>query len=269
MKNVLIVYNPSKRGVESYLKTAEKLLKKSYEVRSCASDRVDKSFYNTDVIVTLGGDGTILRVGHFAIEREVPVMGINLGGMGYLAEFRIKEVLPVIRAYFDGKKVVSQRSVLEVWLRGKKHFAINDCVIKSHSSKVIKVDVSVNERMLSSIIGDGVIVATPTGSTAYSLATGGSIVEPEARVILLTPVCPHSLTHRPVILDESKNIRLKIAPYKMEKKVVLSLDSQKMFLLEPQEVVSVKVSEKKLLFISNPKKSFYRILKEKLRWGER
>jgi NAD+ kinase len=269
MKKILLVYNPSKLNVKKFLTKLKTVLNKSYLIDVCDSESVTEKKCLSDLIITLGGDGTILRVGQFAVKKGIPVCGVNLGGLGYLAEFGINEIFSGLKLFFYGKILPQERSVLEVWHLNKTYIAINDCVIKSNSSKVCKIEVYINNEFLTDVVGDGVIVATPTGSTAYSLASGGSIVEPASKVILLTPICPHSLTHRPVIFDENKIIELKIPKYKSNTNLVLSLDSQKNFSVKMFDSIKIKVCEKKMLFLPNPKKSFYTILEQKLSWGKR
>ncbi len=269
MKKILIVYNQSKPKIKNFLFKLKSILRKKYSIKSCTTESLTEKICSSDLIITLGGDGTILWVGQFAVKKQIPVFGVNLGGLGYLAEFGIKEIFYAVKLYFEGKILPQKRTVLEVLYGEKKYVVINDCVLKSNSSKVVKIEVSVNKKFLTSIIGDGIIVSTPTGSTAYSLASGGSIVEPEAKVILLTPICPHSLTHRPIILDDSKTIELKVPVYKTNNSLILALDSQKNVFIKQNDIIKIKVLEKKLLFLANNKKSFYSILEQKLSWGKR
>ncbi len=266
----MIIYNPDKENVKKIISELYKRLsKKNYIVSTCSSKDVNIRKCKSDLILTLGGDGTILRAGQYAVELSIPIIGINLGGLGYLAEFRYKDVYSVIDDYFNGVILPQERKVLLVNYKNKSYYVINDCVIKSVSPKVISLDLYINNKFVTNIVSDGIIIATPTGSTAYSLACNGSIVEPEAEVILVTPISPHSLTHRPIILNEDKNIKIFIPKYKSNKDMILTLDGQKKFFVKEKDWIELKITEKKLLFIPNNKKDFFTILRQKLNWGKR
>ncbi len=269
MKKILIVYNPQKNKVKQVLSSLSKKLNLEYGVKTCSSEKINLKNYVADLVLTLGGDGTILRVGDYVIKNRIPVMGINLGSLGYLAEFQPREVYPIIKKIFLNKISFQKRVVLEVKYKSEKYFVINDCVIKPTSAKVINVELYIDGKLITNIIGDGIIIATPTGSTAYSLASGGSIVEPEAKVILITPICPHSLSNRPIIVSEERVITIKIPQYKSNHNILMSIDGQKNFYVNPEESFIIKLSNEKLFFIPNPKKSFYTILKQKLNWAKR
>jgi len=267
-KSILVVYNPQKKDVDKILKLLKKKLSK-YNLKFCSSLKVTKEICVGDLLITVGGDGTLLKVGHYATENSVPVLGINLGRLGYLAEFKINEVFSVIDKFFNGEITPQKRGVLRVEFKNKFYYAINDCVIKTLSAKVCNIELVIDDKKIVEIIGDGIIVATPTGSTAYSLASGGSIVEPETEVLLITPISPHTLSMRPIVVSSNKRIELYIPEFKSNKDLLLSLDGQRDFKLKQTEKVIISSSEKKLLFISNPKKSFFDILTQKLSWGKR
>lgn len=269
MKKILIVFNPQKKKVYNITKLLHKKLKSSYRIKIRSSEKFNLKDCVADIILALGGDGTILKVGQAAIKKEIPVIGINLGDLGYLAEFKTKEVFEVIKKYFSGEIIPQRRMILEVKYKNKLIYAINDVVIKPLSSKVCNIELNIGENKITQIIGDGIIVATPTGSTAYSLACGGSIVEPDVEVILITPISPHTLSIRPIIVSKDKEIKLKIPVYKSNKKLLLSIDGQINFELKTLDEIIIKKSLKDLLFVPNPKKDFYKILTQKLSWGKR
>ncbi len=268
-KKLLIVYNPKKENVKEVLKKIVQRIKNLCNVEICSSEKINFKVCDADLILTLGGDGTILKVGQFAVIKSIPVLGANLGGLGYLAEFQFQEIFDVIKKFFLGEISPQERMVLSIIYKNKEFFAINDVVVKPFSSKVCNIEIKIDRKTITQIIGDGVIVATPTGSTAYSLACGGSIVEPDAEVILITPISPHTLSIRPIIISSYKEITLKIPLYKSNKKLIFSLDGQRNFDIKLLDEIIVRKAEKKLLFIPNPKKDFYKILTQKLSWGKR
>ncbi len=267
-KKIIVVFNPQKKDVDKVLDLLKKRLNK-YVLKFCSSLKVKKEICKGDLLITVGGDGTLLKVGHYATENLVPVLGINLGRLGYLAEFSVNEVFDIVEKFFDGKIIPQQRNVLKIEFRNKFYYAVNDCVIKSVSAKVCNVELRIDNKKIVEIIGDGIIVATPTGSTAYSLASSGSIVEPETEVLLITPISPHTLSIRPIIVSSNRQIGLYIPEYKSNKDLILSLDGQRDFKLSQNDEIIIRSSEKKMLFITNPKKTFFDILTQKLSWGKR
>ncbi|MCX7910458.1 MAG: NAD(+)/NADH kinase [Endomicrobia bacterium] len=272
-KTILFVYNPQKQSALGVVKSLSLKLKNTFkekiDVRLISSEKLTKKNCVGDLILTFGGDGTILKVGPYAIEKEIPVAGINLGGLGYLAEFKPKDIFYIIKNFLDEKINFQRRAVLEIIYKNKAHYAINDCVIKPLSSKVCNIEIYIESQKITDVIGDGIIVATPTGSTAYSLASGGSIVEPDAEVILITPISPHTLSIRPIIISSNKKIKFKIPIFKSNKNLLLSLDGQRNFIIKPQEEVFIFSSERKLFFAPHPSKNFFKILTQKLYWGKR
>ena len=267
-KKIVVVYNPQKKDVNKVLNLLKKKLDK-YILEYCSSLKITKEICTGDLLLTVGGDGTLLKVGHYAIENSIAVLGINLGRLGYLAEFNVNEVFDVIEEFFNGTIIPQKRNVLKVQFRNKFYYAVNDCVIKALSAKVCDIELVINNEKIVEMICDGIIIATPTGSTAYSLASGGSIVEPETEVLLITPISPHTLSIRPIIISSTKKIELYIPEFKSNKNLILSLDGQRNFKLNQNERIFITSSEKKMLFITNPKKSFFDILTKKLFWGIR
>ncbi|MFN3550278.1 MAG: NAD(+)/NADH kinase [Endomicrobiia bacterium] len=269
-KKILLVYNPRKPNVDKTIKTMYKNLCNFYNVKICSSEKINSKSCVADIILTLGGDGTILKVGQYAVEKSIAVLGVNLGGLGYLAEFQADDsVYSVIKNYFSNDIEPQKRLVLEIFWKNKKFYALNDVIVKPLSAKVCNVELFINNQKITQIIGDGVIVATATGSTAYSLACGGSIVEPEADVLLITPISPHTLSMRPIIISSDKEVKMFIPEYKSNKNIILSLDGQRNFYVKHFDEIKIKKSEKRFLFIPNKDKNFYEILKEKLFWGKR
>jgi NAD+ kinase len=170
---------------------------------------------STDLIIVLGGDGTFLSIARLMREHSVPVMGVNMGKLGFLTEIKRSEVFQVLQGVLDGKRLsIRERSLLEVTLHRKNKIifrgpVVNDAVIsKGAIARIIGLQIAVNGRWAHDVRADGIIVSTPTGSTAYSLAAGGPIIEPSLPAVVLTPICPHSLTQRPIVIPDTDVIQL-------------------------------------------------------------
>jgi NAD+ kinase len=214
-----------------------------------------------DLIVSLGGDGTLLGVARLTATAALPVLGVNLGALGFLTEVTTEEALPAIERVFAGEFRLDHRTTLAVRvLRGGEEVAssqvLNDAVInKSALARILDLTASVDGEYLCVYKADGLIVATPTGSTAYSLSAGGPVVEPSVGVILLAPICPHMLTQRPLVLSDSAVVRVELQA--RDREVLLTLDGQEG--VPPHGVALVRTGARSALTV----------LREKLHWGER
>jgi NAD+ kinase len=226
-----------------------------------------------DLLVVLGGDGTLLSVARFANPRRVPVLGINMGGLGFLTDTAADEALDRIKAVLGGHYTTEQRLLLraEVVRGGRRiamHQVLNDVVInKSAPARMIDLETHVDGKYLSTYKGDGLIVATPTGSTAYSLSAGGPIVEPSVGVIVLSPICPHTLTNRPMVLDE--HARVDVILRSADQDVSITLDGQQGAPLLNGDVVRIRRSRNRIALVRAPSRTYFELLRSKLRWGER
>ncbi|OGS23802.1 MAG: hypothetical protein A2297_02500 [Elusimicrobia bacterium RIFOXYB2_FULL_48_7] len=268
MKKILVVYNPKKAEAANALKTLKKWLfaRKQAEVTSLSSDA--KFLPKADVCISLGGDGTILRVARKIAPLGVPVLGVNVGSLGFLAETDPHEMCAMIDKILSGKFRTEERIMLNVELNGKQYPALNDCVVRSSSSsRVIMVNVKVNNVPLAEYVGDGVIISTPTGSTAYSLAAGGPIVTPKLPVFIVSPVCPHTLSQRPIILSSDSSIQVEIPEYKSNRNILLSIDGQDNCTVSSKDKILISKSRHKLKLITNPGKGYFNILRSKFNWG--
>ena len=230
---------------------------------------------DADLVVVLGGDGTLIHAAHLLAGRPAPILGINMGSLGFMTEVPQSEMYPALEQVLAGKSTVSPRMKLRVHLhRGGTSGApeldaevLNDAVIsKGAFSPMAELDTSYGESYLTTYKADGVIIATPTGSTAYSLAANGPIVYPTMRGVIINPICPHMLTQRPLVVPDDRSINVVLLN---DAKVYLSLDGQLGVELFRGDRVQVKSSPNRVLLVQNPSFHFFGILRAKLRWGER
>jgi NAD+ kinase len=226
-----------------------------------------------DLIVVIGGDGTILSVARLVGSKGVPILGVNLGGLGFLTEITLDELYPVLGMVLQGEYRATQRMLLDVTVyrqgeRAAEYLVFNDAVInKGALARIVELEVYIDDEYVTSYRADGLIVSTPTGSTAYCLSAGGPILFPTMQALVVIPICPHTLTNRPLVLPE--RVRVQIVLNSEKEDVYLTLDGQVGFALRYQDRVEIHRSEKEITLIASPKKSFYQILRTKLKWGER
>lgn len=221
-----------------------------------------------DILVALGGDGTILRMARIVGERRTPILGINLGKLGFLAEVSVDEIDQCITDVVKGKYVLQQRGLLEAQMKGVKASAValNDIVLdKAGSVRVIDIETYVNAEYLATFTADGIILSTPTGSTGYALSNGGPIVTPENNTIIICPLCPHTLTVRPVIVPDSSVITLKV--WNSARKLHLVADGQVEHLLKTPLEVQVRQATFKAQLVKRVHITYYDLLRQKLNWG--
>ncbi|MDH4100404.1 MAG: NAD(+)/NADH kinase [Nitrospirota bacterium] len=226
-----------------------------------------------ELIIVLGGDGTLLSVARAIGSRGVPILGVNLGSLGYLTEVPLEDLYPALKRYLAGEYEVEERAMLtaSVFRHNEKvleHTVLNDAVItKGVIARIIDLDTYVNRHYVSTFKSDGLLVATPTGSTAYSLSAGGPILYPTLGAMILTPICPHTLTNRPIVLplDSTVEVILKTE----DADVSLTLDGQVGFNLKYRDVVEIRCAPHATKLITTPKRDYFNILRAKLKWGER
>ncbi len=226
-----------------------------------------------DLVIVLGGDGTLLSAARAISGREIPLFPVNLGGLGFLTAITLDEVFPDLERAFRGEHRVGKRKMLQVeLLRGDKtvarYEALNDAVItKASLARMIDLDAYVDQMFVCSYKVDGLIVATPTGSTAYSLSAGGPIIFPSVAAFCLTPICPHTLTNRPVIVPESSVIR--VVSFAENKEAFLTVDGQVGEPLLKGDQIVCRTSPYAIHLIRPPRMLFFDVLRAKLKWGER
>ena len=222
----------------------------------------------TDLVVAIGGDGTILRTAR-ELRGTVPILGVNLGRLGFLAEVSAEELEEAFGEVLDGRVRVEERTGLSAYAEGEGEvfFAVNDVVLERGASpRMMEVRVFVEGELLGSYLADGVILATPTGSTAYSLSAGGPIVHPGLDALILTPICPHSLSVRPMVLPPDEEVVVRVRSDRGED-MALTVDGQVRCGLHPEDTVRVKRAEEKVKLVAFPDRSFYSVLRTKLLWG--
>lgn len=226
----------------------------------------------SDLLISLGGDGTILKCVRTAAPLRVPVLGINCGSLGFLTACEKEEALVILKDLISGNYTFEQRALLEVRVlvpnkEPQVFTAFNDCILRSAAPRTLLITAQWNEHDLPSYNGDGVIVATPTGSTAYSLAAGGPIADPSAKVLLVTPICPHSLHQRPLVLSSNGKLTLTPTPKYQEDAVLCSLDGQNNVPLPAGTKVEISRAPypAQLIFLSGY--DFFHELNRKLDWG--
>lgn len=225
-----------------------------------------------DMLLVLGGDGTLLAAARVAASRDIPILPVNMGSLGFLTSFTVDELYPALEATLAGQASMDARVMLQVeLLRSGKvihlQHVLNDAVVnKGALARMIELELSIDGDFVCRYRADGLVVATPTGSTAYSLSAGGPIVHPSVEAFIITPICPHTLTDRPVVVRDYTRIEIKLTANAED--VYLTLDGQKGIPMEENDCIRVTRSSRHLHLIQPPQKSYFDILRSKLKWGE-
>jgi NAD+ kinase len=285
MKKIAIIAKPAKKELEKLVpEFAAWLEKRGYEVIADPDaakfapkyppvPRTEIASHKPDLVVVMGGDGTLLAAARTVAKDKIPILAVNLGSLGFLTEVPVSELYATFEAVEQNKTTRESRSTLQCRVMRKEkcieqYLALNDVVLtKGSIARMTEVDVSVDGQFVVNLKADGVIVSTPTGSTAYSLAAGGPILEPSVEALIVTPVSPHSLTQRPLVVRDSAEISLTVLGAPDE--VFLTVDGQVgMPVLEGDRIVCKKSAHQvQLLRLS--KRTFFEVLRTKLKWGER
>jgi NAD+ kinase len=273
-----IVIKPHATGIERILRSLIQYLKQkgiTPVLEEVAARKIlqkgglsrDELPGQVDLVIVLGGDGTLLSVAHLAALARVPVVGVNLGRLGFLTEVPVDELFVSLDAFLAGRRgIVSPRLLLRATSRGTSYLCLNDVVInKGAVARMIQIAIQIDGRDIAVLKSDGLIVATPTGSTAYSLSAGGPIVQPYVPALILSPICPHALSFRPMVVSSDSKIKLRILTAGEE--VYLTLDGQRGVLLGKDDVVEIERSAFDLSLVSSPRRNYFDLLKEKLSWA--
>lgn len=227
----------------------------------------------SDLLIVLGGDGTLLSAARLSAVREVPILAVNLGGLGFLTTVSLDDLYPILEEIFANKLRISERVMLqaEIVRAGNvilRQVALNDAVLnKAALARIMDLELRVNGQYVTTYKADGLIISTPTGSTAYSLAAGGPIVYPAVEAFVVTPICPHTLTNRPLVIPDSAKIEIE---FKSEDdSVFLTFDGQVGIELAKGDLIKISKAPEKLQLVRPSIKSYFEILRSKLKWGER
>lgn len=279
INSAVVFHNESKPEAVRMLGIVIKMLKaRGVRVWMGNGNSVKEKLRMADVAIALGGDGTMLRTARLLAPRSIPLLGINSGGLGFLSGTDQSEFERYCDAILEGRFVIEERWMLEASAyRGNKrffgpHIALNDCVIRcADQARAISLKTHTANNFVAEYFGDGLIISTPTGSTAYGLAASGPIVDPRLDVHLIVPICPHTLTQRPLIIPAKDPfiVRLERRRAHESPHVLASLDGQIGCTLKVGDEVRITRFEKPFKLLLNPKRSYFEILRRKFKWGER
>lgn len=234
------------------------------DIRVCEISNYDNI---ADVIITFGGDGTILSAIQSYIKSDVPIMGFNVGKLGFLAEFVISGLEETLKDLMKGNYKVRTRTAIETEIDGETIYALNDIVLeKSDSSNMVEVKAYSNKHFIGEYFSDGIIIATPTGSTAYNLSAGGPVIFPSSPVLCITPVSPHSLTHRPLVVPDNQILEFEV--YSRTGELKLIADGKVRKKIKNGDIVTIKKSEETVKLLEPENSSFFDVLRDKFLWAE-
>jgi len=244
------------------------------QVTTCSRDEMPAA---VDMILVLGGDGTLLAMGDRIAQHgvDVPLLGVNFGSLGFLTEITLAELFPALENAINGSVSLDQRRMLRAMVRRDGQIitdrvALNDVTLtRNATSPIIDLSVSVGSQFVAEFKADGLIVASPTGSTAYNLAAGGPIVHPVVEALVITPIAPHTLTNRPIIVPASSDVRIQPISNCDDNQIIVSFDGQSGVPLACDDIVSVASSEQPLQLFRATSRSYFAVLREKLKWAER
>jgi NAD+ kinase len=270
VKNIPFAFQEALK-IKAWLEKEKGVLVHWDEEKESSKYDVRPSLEPLDLVVVLGGDGTLLKAARLYGHQEAPILGVNLGGLGFLTEISLDELRPLFERIFRGEYQTENRMVLTAGIIREGEVCpvipfLNDVVInKGAVARIIDLETSIGGQFLTSYRGDGLIVATPTGSTAYNLSAGGPILHPALKTILLTPICPFTLTNRPIILQDDAVIDIRLGTKASE--VWLTFDGQVGYPLNAGDLVRVQKAVKSIRLIKTPYKNYFEILRTKLKWG--
>jgi len=262
MKNISII---KKEGIKDVSSVESVFIKHGFNISYDITD-------NTDLLLSLGGDGTLLRAVHMVAGKKIPILGFNFGRLGFLTSEAHKEIDKVITYLKNKKFYIEERTMLYTvgYSENKEIFseiAMNEIVIRSSQiGRLANFEIRLDDNFVSECGADGIMVATPTGSTAYSLSAGGPIVEPEMDLHILTPICPHSLTQRPLIYNSGKVATIKLSH---PDSILVSIDGQIEYKMPEHSEIKIFKSKEKAKLIRFHEEGFYNVIREKLYWGKK
>jgi NAD+ kinase len=222
-----------------------------------------------DLIIVLGGDGTLLSVARLTHPFDVPILAVNLGSLGFLTEVSLLDMYGTLEQVLKGESSIERRMLLNACLQRdgttvQNNFALNDVAIHKNAARIVNLEVHVNGQYMTSYRADGLIIATPTGSTAYSLSAGGPIIHPSMNALVLSPICPFTLTNRPIVIPNQSILQVKLIT---EEEVQVTLDGQTGYSMFRDDVLEVKQGPTPVSLIQAKGKNYYQVLRQKLHWG--
>lgn len=277
IKAVGILINPTKQEAARFGGDLQAWLsKRNIEVLDSAETPIEKICSRADLLICLGGDGTILHVAGKMVDRSIPVLGVNIGGLGFLTEVRAEELYDELKQIFSGRFEVEERMLLSANVSyaesstkanpERRFQALNDIVINREGlTRYMSVQIDINGERATRFFGDGVVIATPTGSTAYSLSAGGPIVHPSLDTIIVTPICPHASALRPLVISGDQSIRVQITCDDVKEKALLTADGQADVTIDHRSIVDVTRSVNRFQLVKSSKRSYFATLREKFK----
>jgi NAD+ kinase len=284
MKNIALfakVHDPRCQGVAMELcawleKKGRVPLVEAHLARhlGCPGVEADRIPLSADLVVVLGGDGTLISTARTIGERNIPILGVNLGSLGFLTEIALDELYPALEKCLAGDFRVSERLMLQSVVErcGEElasNLVLNDVVInKGALARIVDLKTRVNGHELTTFKADGLIISTPTGSTGYSLSAGGPIINPSMNCVVITPICPHTLTNRPLVIDAASDVTVTVKSLDDED-IYLTLDGQVGVELKSGDMIHVKRAAHSTRLIMSEERDYFAVLRTKLKWGER
>ena len=267
MKKCVIFYNEEKPiAVENYKKVKDFLKRENTEILSVSD--VEKA----DFAVVIGGDGTLLRATQKIMKNEnIVVIAINAGSLGFLTEIKAEEAVSACKMFLLGDYEIDYRGLLDICVNGEEKIALNEIVFSNGgmARKPVRIGLYSEKGKINCYRGDGVIISTPTGSTAYSLSAGGPIISHYLDAILITPIAPHNLTTRPIVIDVKRKIYAKVEEEPdSDRESYVIVDGESWRQIGREDKITVKYSDKKLKLLLPKNRNYYSVLKEKLKWGD-
>jgi NAD+ kinase len=278
VKKFCIITNPEKdqgfvltEKIEEYLKSRGMLSYRAVTADGTLYGFVDKSCIeeNTDCVIVLGGDGTLLHAARDISEFNIPLLGVNLGTLGFLAEIRKDGIEEALDRVISGDYFIEDHMMLETRLNGNTEYALNDiCITAKGYARLVTLDLCINGVSMQSYSGDGLLVSTPTGSTAYNLSAGGPVLSHDSRMMVITPVCPHSLGNRSLVLPEDDRITVTFRKRRpADDEAAVTIDGVQAGYIKENETIEIKRSERTATLIRFEQEAFYKALRTKLGWG--
>jgi NAD+ kinase len=240
------------------------------ETATCSQEEIPT---DSDLIVVLGGDGTLLNVARIAHPYNVPILGVNFGTLGFLTETTLEDLYPTLQSTLSGECEIEHRMLLNasLWRDKTKMYdfnVLNDIVInKGALARIVNLTVRVNDQAMTSYRADGLIIATPTGSTAYSLSAGGPIIHPSMEALVLSPICPFALTNRPIVVPDTSKIKVQLTKRHEDEDVRITLDGKVGCAMKSGDILEAEKAGVSVKLVQAPGKNYYQTLRKKLHWG--